>query len=171
MRSTRKIRRVTLGAVLVTGMTVAPIAAMGVLSGSPAAASSGTHKAKLGGNSGPAVEPKVKGKFSCNSVSNSWALSITKIQVIGSDGITPWDRTAFATNPNPGHYWVAVRSSEFVSATISQDPATGLYQANAGGSLPPVFSCATGASVLVYGGDVADLVSAPGSLIIHATLS
>ena len=74
-----------------TGMAVGAVAATGLVSSAPAAASSTTHKVKLEGNHAGAVEPRTKGKFTCSTLTDSWTLSITGVQVIGADGITPWD--------------------------------------------------------------------------------
>jgi hypothetical protein len=56
--NSRIVRRVALGALLVMGVAVGPVAATGVLSSAPAAAASTTHSAKLKGNQAGAVEPE-----------------------------------------------------------------------------------------------------------------
>jgi hypothetical protein len=84
MIEARKARRAILACTPLTGAVLVPIAVTGVLSSAPAAAASTTHIAKLEGNHAGAVEPKAKGKFYCNSLTESWALSITGVQVIGA---------------------------------------------------------------------------------------
>jgi hypothetical protein len=174
--NSRIVRRVTLGALLVTSVAVGPVAATGVLSSNPAAAASTTHSAKLKGNHAGAVEPEAKGKFYCNSLTESWALSITGVQVIGADGVTPWDTGhVIGYNPDPGHYYLYVEigppNGEIFVVTLSQDPKTGLYEANTSQSVGAAFGGGKGTIVQVGGGTGTELQTSQGSLVLDAPLS
>ena len=55
--------------------------------------------------------------------------------MIGADGVTPWDTgRAIGYNPDPGHYYLYVEigppNGDIFVVTLSQDPKTGLYEAN-----------------------------------------
>jgi len=176
MIKARKTRRAILACTLLTGAVLLPIAATGVLSSAPAAAASTTHRANLEGNHGGAVEPKAKGKFYCNSLTDSWALSVTGVQVIGADGVTPWDTGhAVGYNPDPGHYYVYVEigppNGDIFVVTLSQDPKTGLYEANTSQRVGTAFGCEKGTVVRVGGGTATELQMSPGSLVLDAPLS
>ena len=175
-KTSQKVRRVALGALLVTGVLVGAVAATGVVSSAPAAASSTTHKAKLEGNHARAIEPRVKGKFACSTLTDSWTLSITGIQVIGADGVTPWDTgRVIGYNPDPGHYYLYVEigppNGDIFVVTLSQDPKTGLYEANTSQSVGAAFGCGQGTIVQVGGGTATELDTSPGSLVLDAPLS
>jgi hypothetical protein len=170
------VRRIALGALLVTSVTVGCVAATGVLSSAPAAAASTTHTARLEGNLGGAVEPEAKGKFYCNSLTESWALSITGVQVIGADGVTPWDTGhVLGYNPDPGHYYLYVEvgppNGDIFVVTLAQDPKTGLYEANTSDSVGSTFGCGKGTIVRVGGGTATELQTSQGSLVLDAPLS
>ena len=173
MVKARKTRSAIVACTMLTGAVLVPIAVTGVLSSAPAAASSTTHKAKLEGNKGGAVEPKAKGKLICSTLTDTWTLSITGIQVIGRDGVTPWDTgKVVGYNPDPGHYYLYVEIGPYLFVkTISQDPTTGLYQANVSDAVPGGTGCGTGLLVQVGGGTATELVSSPGSLVLNAPLS
>jgi hypothetical protein len=174
MIKARKTRRAILACTLLTGAVLVAIAATGVLSSAPAAAAS--TRAKLEGNHAGAVEPEAKGKFYCNSLTESWALSITGVQVIGADGVTPWDMGhVIGYNPDPGHYYLYVEigppNGDVFVVTLSQDPKTGLYEANTSQSVGAAFGCGKGTIVQVGGGTATELGNSPGSLVLYAPLN
>jgi hypothetical protein len=174
--TSQKVRRVALGALFVTSVTVGAVTAAGVVSSAPAAGSSTTHKAKLVGNHAGAVEPRAKGKFTCSILTESWTLSISGIQVIGADGVTPWDTgRAIGYNPDPGHYYVYVEigppNGDIFVVTLSQDPKTGLYETTTSQSVGGAFGCGKGTVVQVGGGTATELQTSPGSLVLDAPLS
>lgn len=60
-------------------------------------------------------------------------LSSCDVQVIGADGITPWDKGhVIGSNPDPGHYYLYVEigppNGDIFVVTLSQDPKTGLHE-------------------------------------------
>lgn len=163
MKSTTTFRRVALGALLTIGLLVAPVAASVVPSSVQAGASSATHKAKLASNRGNAIEPKANGKFTCSSLYNSWTLSIKGVQVIGSDGVTPWD-----TTDNFGHYFVEVFiGAENFSVTLAQNSSTGLFDGYGSGVFSRGGECLANSGVQVVGGPNGGFTS----LNLFATLS
>jgi hypothetical protein len=176
MIKARTTQRAVLACALLSGAVLVPLAATGLVSSAPAAASSTTHKAKLVGNHGGAIEPRVKGKFTCSTLTESWTLSITGIQVIGRDGVTPWDTgRTIGYNPDPGHYYVYVEvgppNGDIWVVNLTQDPSTGLFGVNATQDVGGAFGCGTGTVVQVGGGTAAELDTSPGSLLLDAPLT
>jgi len=166
---------VALGALLAAGLTVVPIVATSALSAAPAGALSTTHKATLSGNTGLAVEPsKAKVTFFCNSVSRTFGWGIKDVQVIGSDGLTPWDTGSYpGYNPLPGQFYLVFGDAHGHDAGVSiyQDPTTALYGSGGALPLPAGFGCATGDPIIVFGGSIADLEAGRGSLAFVSTLN
>jgi len=64
-------------------------------------------------------------------------------------------------NPDPGHYYLYVEigppNADIFVVTLSQDPNTGLYEANTSQSVGAAFGCGKGAIVQVGGGTATEL--------------
>jgi hypothetical protein len=104
------------------------------------------------------VEGAAGGKFSCNSTTGVWKLSLTGIQVLESDGTTEWPQLSLNALIGPDNEF-------FANLSIKQDTTDGLFEITfksgpgdptGGGDTNlnnPGADCATGDQIAIYGGD------------------
>ncbi len=144
--ASRGIRRAVLAAGGVAAVVLPVAVPLLVASPSTAAAVATTHSIKFvgrGTGSPMLIEPKLKLKESCNSSTGAWTVSASGIQVIGPDGVTPFDT-------RNGQYVLSVTlAAEQTFVPLKQDPKTALFDANFTSTLIKKTDCFSGASTAI----------------------
>jgi hypothetical protein len=170
--------RILASAFLATGAVVA----VSGTAGAPAGAVGTIHKFAIPLKStGPAVEKAARAQVTCNDANGFVKITVTNVQVIKADGVSPWDRPIFEGTPSDT--WVlgitmGTTATPAVSDLLElrQNSTTGLFQYKGAidpHNFPPFVDtadyCVTGGQVSIFDAG-ADGASA-GNLIMNGTLT
>jgi hypothetical protein len=99
----------------------------------------------------PAVEKSATMTFQCNDTTGHYKVVFKNVQVIQSDGVTPWSAFKMGVSLNGFGSWQTIM-------TLTQNATSGLFGATQTGRLPNPAVCTQGA-----GGVGFDVASDPGS--------
>ena len=88
--------RIAVAVVVAGGLLVAGASAAQVVTGGAAGAVGTTHRTPASARStGTDVEGSARASLRCNDATGAYTLSVTNVQVIQTDGVTPWHRWDF----------------------------------------------------------------------------
>jgi hypothetical protein len=150
------------------------------VTGGPAGATGTTHRTPVSArNTGADVEGSARVLFRCNDATGTYTLSVTNVQVIQTDGVTPWHRWDFGdgtarpyvtvTLTPPGGAAVSITTVGSVplvyelwdgatSSPLVQDTTNGLFELKTKGNLADIDAswmehglCQPGSEVHVFG--------------------
>jgi hypothetical protein len=150
---TRKIAALVTPLVLLGGFSV--------LGAQSAGAAGTTHKVLVARNPNnltgvtvahPAIETKAKLKFTCNSTTGSYTVSVKNFSIIGGD-----DTILLGALVNtPLHIGILVNLAEPVIVPLTQNSATELFDANVTNTLTNKADCHSGADIRGGASDTGD---------------
>jgi hypothetical protein len=154
---------------------VAPLMLLGgfsVLGAQSASARATTHKIFLKGNMNvfavatPALEPRARVYFTCNSTTGVYTLRVKNVSVIGGDQMVMV--SPFSHQPRRMTILVGLPVNEEFDVTLAQNTATSLYDADVTNMLSDRADCASG---VVWGTQMANASDFQGSYNVVGHLS
>ena len=159
----RHVRRRFIALGIAAALSVPAGVGISALTAGTAGAVGTTHKISLKGKNpgqsfGQAFENGATLTFQCNDVTGVYKLSLKGVQVIGSDHVSPWDRTY---GPDSGRYYVGWALSDathqnIYTATLNQDTKSGLFTVTSSSTLSDTEPCASASTFQIFGGSLDD---------------